>query len=194
MRVAARVGLGTLAVVGVVVVVVVVDAATPSRVALGSLPTTRPTSPATVGQRAAMIPLGQPAPCEARRAPTYPVAHALAVAAATDEVGPGGCVALDLDADGTADRLEEVRDSCGTGGCVYRAYLVRSGGIDRFVGTLDGKYPFVLVPGRRNLVDVVSRWRLGAGQFALTRYRFDGRSYRAIRNEDCTRRGCRVVE
>jgi len=92
----------------------------------------------------------------------------------------GPCTPLDFDGDGVTDRYEPVPDSCGTGGCTYDLYLVRATG-DRHVGQIDGRCTFELAPRAHGLADVLARWRLGATDTVVTRYRFDGRRYRAIR-------------
>lgn len=87
----------------------------------------------------------------------------------------GACTEPDFDGDGTIDRVEEEPDSCGTGGCVYRAYVG-----ERFLGTIEGQCSFTLERSHRELADVITTWRLGADETVVTRYRFDGRRYREV--------------
>jgi len=113
--------------------------------------------------------------CRSSSSPGEPTLRVLEPPASTH----GPCTELDFDGDGVADRVEEVPGSCGTGGCVYRAYLAGPAG-EQFVGELEGHCAFRLEPGGQPLADVITEWRLGAAETVVTRYRFDGRAYREL--------------
>ena len=87
------------------------------------------------------------------------------------------CTQADLDGDGRTDEIEAVADSCGTGGCVFDVTLATG----KRVGQIEGKCDFVVEPRPHGLADIVTTWELGAKERVITRYRFAGRRYRAIR-------------
>jgi len=94
------------------------------------------------------------------------------------------CTDLDLDGDGTADRFEEVPDSCGTGGCVFDVYLG-----DTPVGQVAGHCPFEL-DAARPVHDILATWHLGANEAVVTRYRFARGRYREHGEVHCTGDAC----
>jgi hypothetical protein len=99
----------------------------------------------------------------------------------------------DLDGDGHGERLEEVADSCGTGGCVYDLWQVTRGHV-RHLGRVDGRFrrtrllPDTLHPGKlrsRGFLDILSTWDLGCCHQVRLHYRYDGTRYRRFREQEC---------
>jgi hypothetical protein len=88
----------------------------------------------------------------------------------------GRCTLPDFDGDGVIDNVETLPHSCGTGGCVYRVSLADGTPL----GTIDGLCSFELRKRPGKFADVFATWRLGVDH-VVTRYRFDGRKYRATR-------------
>lgn len=169
MHVGARVGLASFAVIGGVF-------------AVHAMLTARRPLPPTVAEH--VEPVRAAAPVEPVRPPSP-----------APPVQPpsrfGRCGTLDFNADGIPDRIEAVHDSCGTGGCVYDVFLGPGTDGDRHAGTIEGHCPIEIVPREGGMPDVFVRWRLGAVDESITRYRFDGHRMRALDYQECTRGDCR---
>lgn len=98
--------------------------------------------------------------------------------------------APDLDGDGVAERFDEVPDSCGTGGCVYRVFFTSRGG-DRFVGEIAGHWPFEIDRRRGKApADVIATWRLGATESMASRYVFKRGGYVEHSESHCEGDAC----
>jgi len=92
---------------------------------------------------------------------------------------------LDIDGDGAIDSFEEIANSRGTGGAVYRVHH----GL-RIVGEIDACAIRAAHTSSHGLFDLVGVWRLGAGEAIETRWRFDGRCYRRASSRRCASESC----
>jgi hypothetical protein len=151
-------------------------------VQLASLRSPPPTPPLPPASIAAPTPSVKAVPAPAVESPAALRAR---LAKQFYPYGPCPDFGFDLDGDGVTDRFDAVPNSCGTGGCQYDLFVVRPDGNDRAVGRVEGLCQmFTLGPKHHGLAELDGTWSLGVEQ-VKTRYRFDGRKYRAIRVESC---------